>query len=209
MRRYSPNATDTKPVVKVNYAMPVTKFDADTSSALKAAFVTGLGNGVAAADIKIVSATFQVKSKISFPDGVTFDEADFKSSLAKDLKVGLATPPDAIYFKPSLRSDYPLNPSSAGCLDVIQTRIGCTRVEAPGKNLSTLKRDQPRSILAFKFNLRRYSKVDVSQITATVAASRRHLLAGVTVDYTISGIAQFGTAKSMTAVAKSASALQR
>jgi len=132
----------TKPVVKVQYNMAVKKFDGNTSAALKAAFARGLGGGVAAADIKITSATFEVKSKVSFSNVATV--AEFTSSKEAGFKSGLAT-------------------------DLM---------------------------------------VNVSQIAVTVTAkARRHLLAGVTVDYTVSGIETFETAASMSTVAKSASAL--
>ena len=42
--------------------------------------------------------------------------------------------------------------------------------------------------ISFKSGLATDLKVNISQIAVTVAASRRHLLAGVTVDYTVSGI---------------------
>jgi hypothetical protein len=57
--------------IKVQYKMPVTKFDSNTGDALKAAFAANLGNGVAAGDIKITKATFEVKSKMSFADVAT------------------------------------------------------------------------------------------------------------------------------------------
>lgn len=128
------------PVVKVKYAMPVKKFDAKTSAALKAAFAKNI-DGVKTEDIKITKATFDVKSTVSFASETleTFKtkEASFKKALATDLSVS------------------------------------------------------------------------EDKITVTASAkTRRHLLAGVNVDYTVTGIETFETAKSMSEVANTPSAMK-
>ena len=127
------------PVVKVKYAMPITKFDKSTSDKLKEVFASKLGNNVKKENIKITKATFEIKSKLAFAS----ETVDSFKAKEETFKVGLA------------------------------------------KDLST----------------------NVTKITVTTAAARRHLLAGITVDYTVTGIETFETANSMKSVARSASAL--
>lgn len=63
---------------------------------------------------------------------------------------------------------------------------------------------------AFKSGLATDLSVSADKITVTYAAkTRRHLLAGVNVDYTVTGIETFETAQSMAAVANSPSALKK